>query len=149
MLLCASDNFSFETRIQDSFEAISNGADWFQVKSGHFYNILENESGLFDKKDGYQPALFMAISNDGLKRVVRTDFPKSGVDSWLFKQVNPTNLVELDFTNGIHTDGFNTISHRRRLMYKDGVGLFTKSDQSEVFEMFPKEIQSKLLKMRL
>lgn len=110
MLLCASDNFSFETRVQDSFEA---------------------------------------ISNEGLKRVIRTDLPKSGVDSWLFKQVNPTNLVELEFTNGIHTDGFNTISHKRRLMYKDGLGLFTKSNESEVFAMFPKEIQGKLLKMRL
>jgi hypothetical protein len=147
-MLCASDNFSPNTRVRDSYEAIVNGADWYQTRSGYFYNILNNEAAIFDKKETYKPALFMCLSKDATKRLVKLDYPKKGVDTWLFNQVLPQNLVEKVFEpNGTHTDGFNTISHQRRNLY-NGSDFFEPTDPNNVLNIFPKYVKDRIYKQR-
>jgi hypothetical protein len=148
MMLCASDNYSPNNRIRKSYDAMVNGADWSQFESGHFYNILDHKAGLFSAPEG-NPALFMCISKDRVNNITQSVFPRKGVDSWMLK-TSGANITNLGYTDGIHTDGYNTISHKRRNLYDgEGFGLFTKADENEVFGMFPKYIQEKLLKMRL
>lgn len=148
MMLCASDNYSPNNRIKLSYEAMINGADWSQFNKGYFYNILEHKAGLFNAPFG-NPALFMCVATRKLKLIREYVFPKKGVDTWLLKQTGSVT-VDLGFADGIHTDGYNTISHGRRNLYDgdDGFGLFQKVDENEVFEMFPKYIQERLIKMR-
>lgn len=151
MLLCASDNYSPEWRLKNTYEAFKKGADWYQSKSGYFYNILSGESGIFEKNRSKMPALFMAISKNALDKVSDSEYPKKSVDTWLFEKSHSVNLIEEDFANsGVHTDGLNTISHNRRDLYKDGnsIGLFKSVDSEEVFKVFPLEIQKRLLKIK-
>jgi hypothetical protein len=60
------------------------------------------------------------------------------------------NVKYNDYSNGIHTDGFNTISLKRRFLYTEetNTGLFEKVDANEVFSLFPKAVQTKLTKLR-
>jgi hypothetical protein len=61
-----------------------------------------------------------------------------------------SNITDLGTTKGVHTDGFNTISHRRRSQYvnNEGVGLFKSASPDDVFDTFPKDIQQRLTQMR-
>jgi len=149
MLLCASDNYSFETRIKDSFEALQSGHDWVQWNSGNFYNILDNTAGLFQIEEN-KPALFMCVSKYAIDKVKENVFPKYGVDTWLFSKCELKNVKYNGFSNGVHTDGFNTISLKRRFLYTEetNTGLFTKVDENKVFNLFPKSVQTKLIKLR-
>jgi hypothetical protein len=149
MLLCASDNYSFETRIKESFEALNSGFDWVQWNKGNFYNILDHTAGLFSIEEN-NPALFMAISKESIDKVNENVFPKYGVDTWLFTKCELKNVKYNDYSNGIHTDGFNTISLKRRFLYTEetNTGLFEKVDANEVFSLFPKAVQTKLTKLR-
>jgi hypothetical protein len=144
MLLCASDNYSPPTRIYNAYKALTSGYEWHQTISGYFYNILEHKAGKFDIKELKIPALFMAISRSALSRINKTDYPKRGVDTWMYNSSMPSPVSSIVFEpNGVHTDGFNTISHNRKNLY-DANGLFTKADADEVFKIFPKEIQTKI-----
>ena len=149
MLLCASDNYSFETRIKDSFEAMQQGYDWVQWNRGNFYNILDHTAGLFQIEEG-NPALFMCISKPAIDKINETVYPRYGVDTWLFTKCELQNVKYNGFANGVHTDGFNTISLKRRFLYTEetNTGLFTKVDENEVFYLFPKQVQNKLIKLR-
>ena len=147
MMLCASDNYSPNDRIRKSYDAMVGGADFSQFESGHFYNIVNHKAALFSAPKG-NPALFMCISKERVNMINEKVFPRRGVDSWMLK-TSVANITNLGYTDGIHTDGYNTISHKRRSLYEgEGFGMFTKADENKVFGMFPEYIQEKLLKMR-
>jgi hypothetical protein len=151
MCLFASDNFSPNNRLEKTFEAFKKGADWVQWKSGYFYNILNHDAGLFTSGED-MPSLFMAISSQVLPRINTDIFPIRSVDTWLYRQTRPRNVVNYPMcTNGVHTDGFNTISHHRRAMYgaeKTNGTLFTEASSDEVFNIFPNDIQQRLITLR-
>lgn len=147
MMLCASDNFSAPDRIAKTYEAMKQGAEWSQWNKGVFYNILSHEAGLFSI-EGNNPALFMCISKARLDMVKAISFPRKGVDTWLLRS-SGAKVTNLGHAKGIHTDGFNTISHKRRCLYSgESSGLFTLADANEVFRAFPLDIQEQLKKMR-
>lgn len=151
MCLFASDNYSPNDRLRKTYDALKNGHDWVQWRAGYFYNILSHEAGKFEINENI-PALFMCISTKILKNINTDLFPKKSVDTWLFRQSNPQNVKNYELCeNGVHTDGFNTISHHRRLLYSEengGRGLFVQADSDEVFNIFPKDIQERLTKLR-
>ena len=147
-MLCASDNHSAPDRVRTAFEAMQNGAEWCQYNKGEFYNIVDHKAGTFTAPEG-GPALFMTIARDRIQALNETRYPKKGVDSWLLRSTR-AEITDLGTAKGIHTDGFNTISHRRRTLYAnaDGFGMFTQADAGEVFARFPAAIQEKLLTLR-
>lgn len=148
MMLCASDNYSPSDRIKNSFDSMSSGVDWFQTQSGYFYNIVAHKAGKFLARDN-QPALFMCASMVSLDRVNESMFPTKGVDSWLMSVTRPKSKQLDEWTDGIHTDGYNTISFNRRLMYsKNACGLFRDANEDDVFAMFPLDVQENLFKLR-
>lgn len=147
MMLCASDNYSAPDRVKTAFDAMESGAEWSQFNAGYFYNIVDHKAGLFGA-GASDPALFMTVSRRKLDAINPSRFPKKGVDSWLLKSTG-AKITNLGTAKGIHTDGYNTISHRRRTMYSsEASGLFQNADADEVFKLFPEETQKKLLKLR-
>lgn len=144
MMLCASDNYSPNDRIANSRLAMESGADWYQCQSGYFYNIVAHQAGKFQAVDD-QPALFMCASKTSLGRVIENTFPTRGVDTWLKTVTKPEQFQLDDWTDGIHTDGFNTISLNRRLLYAEAdSGHFKQADAAEVLGQFPTHIREKL-----
>jgi hypothetical protein len=147
-MLCASDNHSAPDRVRTAFEAMQNGAEWCQYNKGEFYNIVDHKAGTFKAGPG-DPALFMTIARNRIQALNETRYPKKGVDSWLLRCTR-AKITNLGTAKGIHTDGFNTISHRRRTLYAnvDSFGMFTQADENKVFKRFPAAIQEKLLTLR-
>lgn len=146
MLLCASDDYSSLTRIKDSYTAMIESYDWTQWKSGYFYNIKEDKAALFTTGEN-RSALEQCISKACLDNMNVTMYPRKGVDTWLFTGTKLKNIKHNGMTDGIHTDGYNTISLNRRKLYNN-TGLFTKEDENKVFGLFPKHIQKRLKTMR-
>lgn len=148
MMLCASDNYSAPDRIAKTYEAMVNGAEWSQWNVGNFYNIINHEAGQFNAREN-DPALFMCISKWRLDLINANSFPRKGVDTWMLR-TSGAKITDLGTTTGVHTDGFNTISHKRRSQYvnSEGLGLFKSASPDQVFSTFPKEIQERLIQMR-
>ena len=144
MMLCASDNYSPPTRLRDAYTALTSGADWHQTRSGYFFNILNHDAAIYDRKHA-PTGLFMAIGAKKLKNIsFVSQFPKKGVDSWLYALCSPKVIDEKDFEpNGVHTDGLNTISLCRRDFYKDSI-LFSPTDGEAVFNIFDNKTKNKL-----
>jgi hypothetical protein len=147
MMLCASDNYSPNDRIRKSYESMVNGHDWFQTQSGYFYNIVAHKAGKFKALENH-PALFMCASKRSLNRVNESNYPTKGVDTWLLRETRPESKQLDEWTDGVHTDGYNTISLNRRFLYSDNSGgLFENADESIVWGMFPSEVQDNLTKL--
>lgn len=148
LMLCASDNFSPWDRIKISYEAMLEGNEWFQFNSGHFYNIVDHKAGVFKAAEG-SPALFMCVSTEAVNRVNENIYPRKGVDTWLMRHSLPRVTRFDKWTDGIHTDGYNTISFNRRLQYaNDDQGLFKTVAADKVLATFPECVQTKLKLMR-
>lgn len=147
MIICASDNYSFPDRIKLTYEKMMEGFDWIHWKCGYFYNILNHSTSLFTSPT--DTGLFMAYNREMIERVSKNakTFPLKGVDGWLKKNMGVCKSFVFDeITDGIHTDGYNTISHGRRLLY--GGNIFKGDDADKVFNLFPNEIKERLKSMR-
>jgi hypothetical protein len=143
LLLCASDNYSPPYRIEETYKAFKEGHDWVQWNKGRFYNILNHTAATYTAAPN-RPALFMGIRADKLKQFTHRTLPSSAIDTWLYKGVKAKNVKRFDYCKeGIHTDGYNTISFARRNMYNDGV-YFTPTDSDDTFNEFPEYVQNKL-----
>lgn len=146
LLLCASDNYSPPYRIKETYQAFKDGFDWVQWTSGRFYNILNHSSAIY-KAALNRPALFMGIGQKRLKRFKPVNFPTSGIDTWLYMGISPRNIKQFPYCDeGVHTDGYNTISFARRDMYNNSV-YFDRTDADETFNKFPKDIQDRLTQL--
>lgn len=150
-MLCASDNYSPDSRIKDSYKAMVEGFEWFQYNEGHFYDIHTRKAGLLKIKEG-NPALFMCIAAQNMRELSRRNFkqyPRRGVDGWLFGATLAKSRKYAKHTNGVHTDGVNTISLSRKKQYNGphASGFFTQADGAKVFELFSKEVQNYIKKL--
>jgi len=147
MMLCACDNYSAKDRINKTHEAFAAGYDWRQNNEGDFYLIKGHKAGTMTVHKG-APGLFMAVSKAALDRVVTKVFPKSGVDTWLMQNSNPDKIKFDKRTTGIHTDGYNTISHHRKFLYcrDKGHHMFDLADADKVILRIPKNVRDIMAK---
>lgn len=150
MMLCASDNHSPQDRVRVSYDAMTAGHDWAQFNSGHFYDVRKHKAGLFSVNER-NPGLFMCIAAEPLKAFSAELYPKRGVDTWLFKGIAPKNPLFMEYTDGVHTDGVNTISLRRHTQYTgaNASGFFKKADADEIFNKFGPKAAEYIKTLRL
>jgi glycosyltransferase involved in cell wall biosynthesis len=120
-ILAASDNYSAPDRIQRTVRALEKGADWYDVRTGAFYNIKTGEEGTYKDLDTENTGLFMATRTDYIRGLQGTP-PKRGVDTWIKSQINVRQKAFDIWHDGIHTDGYNTISHHRAKYYSEQRG---------------------------
>ena len=151
-MLCASDNYSHPTRLRETADAIEAGNDFVYWKRGYFLNLLNGEHCIYDRPNT-PVGLFMAYSRRAFDRIrvkAHEPYPKKGVDTWLRSLAgNITTLAIKEIPLGVHTDGYNTISHGRRDLY--GVTEHWKRTDTvadapvgDPYELFPQPIKNKL-----
>lgn len=144
-ILAASDNFSSPDRIEVSANAMQH-SDWFDVRSGSFYDIHSGRQAHWHCYDLSKTGLFMATKTK-LMLQLNDNPPKAGVDTWIrecFQQKIYRSTTE--FMDGLHTDGCNTISHHRKTLYTTHPR-FTAIRKS-VTEILPEEIYKRLLQIK-
>lgn len=144
-ILAASDNYSSPDRIEVSTNALQH-SDWFDVRSGSFYEIFSGRQAHWHCYDLSKTGLFMATKTK-LMLQLNENPPKSGIDTWIrecFQGKIYRSTTE--FLMGLHTDGLNTISHHRKNLYTTHPR-FTEI-RTKVTEILPTEIYQKLLQIK-
>lgn len=120
-LLQAADCYSDPDRIQRSYEAITEGADWVHRMTGLFVDLRNGNKAVYrHPQDRHATALDMAVRTD-LVRELPSDIVEKGVDGWIFRSC--TAIAGHDLTvypvlddswrRAVDTHGYNTISHKR------------------------------------
>lgn len=149
MILGASDDYSHETRIQETYDGFIDGFEWIEWKSVMMYNILDQTASIFcNPKENN--GVFMGISKNKVQVLAKTspkNYPVKGVDGWVRKNVGQCKiLVKTEMPKAVGTDGYNIISLGRRKLY--GSELLKSADPDVVFNIFPDEIKERLKSMR-
>lgn len=152
-ILAASDNYSAPDRIQRTVKALEKGADWYDVRTGAFYNVLTEEEGMYKDYDTQNTGLFMATRTEYITSLKGVP-PKRGVDSWIKSQIDVRRKAHDIWHNGVHTDGYNTISHHRAKYYSEergsNNGRFQRgAARGGVKRILPADVLERLKEMRI
>lgn len=144
-VIAASDNYSSANRIQISANAMLH-SDWFDARSGNFYHIQTGQQAEWNCFDLSQTGLFMATKTSLMKQLDDNPPPR-GIDAWIrscFKSKIYRSSTE--FLMGLHTDGYNTLSHQRKHLYFNSNRFRTTTLSCK--EIVPSDIYSRLLSMK-
>jgi hypothetical protein len=148
LVLQAADCYSEPLRLNLTFRALNDGADWVHYEHGYFYNIHSKQVMLFDLNA--DTGLNMAISKASTAYLPEEDV-YSGVDHWLFVNgKNKPNFKTMVITSptwdkGVDTDGWNRISMSRRDMYTNPNPPFKKT-RTSITDMIPADILERLIR---
>ena len=119
-VLAASDNYSAPDRLEVSYGHILDGYSWVDVSMGLFLDLKTWKRATF-KKPPKASGLFMCTKTKHVKSLVGPPWPASSIDGWMKKQIKQELSFSIEGpTLGLHTDGANKISKRRRVRYAEG-----------------------------
>lgn len=145
-LLHASDCYSYETRLKDTYEKAAQGFDWIHNERGYFYSIHRKNMIEYDGRTyKYKTGLNMAVSTSLLHKLKRDVKLERGIDRWFYECVQPTNVYWFkdEIITGVDTDGYNNISMSRRDNFLKVKPPFVATDK-KLGELIPEYIIKKL-----
>ncbi len=150
LVFAASDNYSPYDRVERANIVINKeGFDWTDTSRGLFYDINTGKEGTWVRPGPDRSGLWMAAATEHIRNL-NDDPPPQYIDGWIKKQLPKGYLWYQDDTErmGVHTDGMNTISHKRVRRYIQGFSEpFVKPTQS-VEKILPKEVLTRLRKLK-
>tara|TARA_X000001388_G_scaffold20926_1_gene13843 strand:+ start:1336 stop:2136 length:801 start_codon:yes stop_codon:yes gene_type:complete len=126
-LLAGCDDYAPPNRLSETKAMFDAGAEWTHVPVGLFYNIANDNFGVFD----YSLANHVCgLDKAGLTEIVKSALPTTAtrtrsVDGWVYDQIvsylgrpphTHMNMSE-DWKRGVFTDGLNNICKTRRDLY--------------------------------
>ena len=112
-IMCGGDNFYQPLMVQQSYDAIKAGADWFSTYECHFYDINTKAFVTFKRKS--HSGIEMALSISNAKKIIGSG-KKKGIDTFIHRIVAPENQVWNETGCGLDTvctHGKNLISWNR------------------------------------
>ena len=161
-LLAGCDDYAPPNRLSETKATFDAGAEWTHVPTGLFYDITNDNFGVFDYN--------LADHVCGLDKAGRTDIIKSSlpeastrtrsVDGWVYDQIvsylgrtphTQMNISE-DWKRGVFTDGLNNICGSRRDLY--GVNITAPfrhlhdDEPQSLEEVVPEDVVRSLRKVR-
>ncbi len=115
-ILAASDNYSPPNRIEFTHNKIKSGYNWVDVGVGLFLHLFTFKTSTY-KNLPTETGLFMGTKTTYIKKL-KGPWPKKGIDSWIREQMHifPRYRHSIPLL-GIHTDGANKISIKRKNQY--------------------------------
>ena len=127
-LLAGCDDYAPPNRLSETKAMFDAGAEWAHTPMGLFYDIANDNFGVFDFYLQYTHPC--GLDKAGRTDILKAAFPAkanraSGVDGWVYDQVvnflgrTPDIHVNerVDWRRGLFTDGLNNISSKRRRLY--------------------------------
>lgn len=126
-LLAGCDDYAPPNRLSETKAMFDAGAEWTHVPMGLFYDIANENLGVFD----YNLAKHVCgLDKAGRTEIIKAAFPETStrtrsVDGWVYDQIvsylgrppqthmNKSN----DWKRGVFTDGLNNICGARRDLY--------------------------------
>ena len=146
--MCAADNYYQKNMLQNGYNGISAGADWFSTYESHFYNIKTDilVRYFFKRYCGIE----MAMSSEKAKLIKGANSTR-GIDLFIYRTVKPEVRVWDDSGDGYYTvctHGKNMISKNRGPMINNYKRPFYKTD-TPLDDLLPKEIVERLKCLQL
>lgn len=134
-ILQAGDCFSHSNRIQETFNSISNGYDYYDENKGYWYSFRLNKTILWEPNKSYNHPcrLNMGWKTELFKKLPDNDVSKN-VDGYIYRTISSkvNNLKkfrnETLYIDGVDTDGYNCISSRDEFFIKLPNNIFKESD---------------------
>jgi len=142
-IMCGGDNFYQPLMIQQSYDALKGGADWFSTYECHFYDITTKAFVTF-KRTSYS-GIEMALSASSAKKI-RGSGKKKGIDTYIFNTVRPENREWNKTGCGLDTvctHGKNLISWNRGKLINRPAKPF-RVTKNKVEDYLPPEILKRL-----
>jgi len=153
-LLVAADCYSQPFRLSETHEILKH-SEWVNSPLGPFYHIPTESIAIFDQSCTKHPCGLNMATKTNLVIDLPSDGPASGIDGWMFKNIEKNLKRELitsqnfseNWKKGVDTDGFNNISSRRYQRIKSPNEKLWKSAKPEDF-LIPNDIKIKLKKLK-
>jgi len=161
-LLAGCDDYAPPNRLSETKAMFDTGAEWTHVPVGLFYDIANDNFGVFDYN--------LADHVCGLDKAGRTDIIKRSlpdastrthsVDGWVYDQIvsylgrSPHTQMNTsaDWRRGVFTDGLNNICKARRDLYGVDITVpFRRLHDDEpqsLEEVVPEDVVRSLRKVR-
>jgi len=117
-IMLGGDDYSPSDMLTKYSQAFEGGADWIDSAEGFFFDFSTGALGTW-RKPFPRSGLQCATLTKYLRELPDEDIRK-GVDGFILQRSNPSNHVEISFSDGVHTDGYNGITTHRAAMYNTG-----------------------------
>jgi hypothetical protein len=147
LLMVASDNYTPANAVEAYCAAFADGYDWIDCPNGVFYDIASRKVAEFRAPEGKTGVLF-ATKTRNIRELPTSDLDRN-IDGYIKSHVSPESVAHLEFTDGVLTDGYNTISHHRATKYS-GIRKrppFYDTDKT-LEDLVPADIALRLRKMK-
>lgn len=147
-VLCAADDYSYPTRLDDAATGITQGHNWLDVSKGHFLNLTTKKMALYNhallpQRGRGRSGLFMA-TRTALAKTLPTGGPRRYVDNWMKRHIGKTKVKQFPGPLGLLTDGWNQISHGRKTMYGSRYRAPFAPPTQTVQEIVPDDVAKRL-----
>ena len=147
LLMVASDNYTPAKAVDAYCAAFADGYDWIDCPNGVFYDIASRKVAEFRAPEGKTGVLF-ATKTRNIRELPASDLERN-IDGYIKSHVSPESVAHLEFTDGVLTDGYNTISHHRAAKY---AGLRKKPPFYEtdctLYDRLPADIAARVEKLK-
>ena len=142
---CSADDYSHPNLLANGMREVDAGHDWVCIKEGYFFDI-DLKKIISYVATGRLSGLNMITTTEKAQKI--PFIPRNRVvDSWLYKNIRPTNLrkdLSLNWTRSLFTNGRNNISTQRRSYFETIRPPFKNTDIS-LHEIVPHDIAERLL----
>jgi hypothetical protein len=125
-MLHGADDMSHSKRVALSHKAMKDGNDWYDNSMGLFYNVKTKDVMLYSNEGNAYFTCPNICFPTKYARVIPDSDIERGVDGFLFLYIQDSigrkMKIKRDvnlYDDGLYTDGFNTISMKRRAIYQN------------------------------
>ena len=147
VLMVASDNYTPSAAIEAYCDAFNQGHDWIDCPNGYFYDIASRKVAQYKAPEGRTGLLF-ATKKSYIDSLPSKNLDKN-IDGYIRSTINPVSIANLEFIDGVLTDGYQSISHHRSAKYS---GLHKKppfyDTDTQLEDLVPSDVAMRLRKMK-
>lgn len=141
--MCGADNFYQPYTLQNGYDGVKDGADWFSTYECHFYDINTHKLvRYFNRK---YSGIEMAFPTEMARRIRGSNKGK-GIDLYIYRSLAPKNRVWNETENGLKTvctHGRNYISWNRGPLINNVRSPFRETEY-QLNDLLPSEIIERL-----
>jgi glycosyltransferase involved in cell wall biosynthesis len=115
LIMLGSDDYAPSEMVETYVDLFREGVEWVDNRETAFYDLKTRRMGWFRAPEGKTSCEFATLS-ERVASMPETDLPRN-IDGYILAHVKPRAMHGVIFTDGVHTDGANSISHHRAAMY--------------------------------
>lgn len=146
-VMLGADDYAPSNLLRTCVDKLTAGYDWVYAKQGVFYNFHNGRVAEwrmpFDRS-----GLWQATTTEAMQSLPEENIGR-GVDGWMFGAISPRQIAAVEYTDGVLTDGYNTLSSHRAKFYTDAPARPFYATEKTLSDLVPADVATKMKKMRV